>query len=99
MAVSNVPQLVDKKGGAIQLETQWSNDKKKVSKSKGLVAEIYNWDEEDVSSNDAEVQVKVPTALDDDELIVSINHARNGEWFDITMRKVNILLSMDEDAD
>nr|GEW75943.1 retrovirus-related Pol polyprotein from transposon TNT 1-94 [Tanacetum cinerariifolium] len=26
------------------------------------------------------------------------NHARNGEWIDITMRKVNILLSMDEDA-
>ncbi|GJZ11964.1 hypothetical protein Tco_0546723 [Tanacetum coccineum] len=23
----------------------------------------------------------------------------NGEWIDITMRKVNILLSMDEDAD
>ncbi|GJW56950.1 retrovirus-related pol polyprotein from transposon TNT 1-94, partial [Tanacetum coccineum] len=27
------------------------------------------------------------------------NHARNGEWIDITMRKVNILLSMNEDAD
>ncbi|GJS70676.1 hypothetical protein Tco_0703517 [Tanacetum coccineum] len=27
------------------------------------------------------------------------NHARNGEWIDIIMRKVNILLSMDEDAD
>ncbi|GJR08043.1 hypothetical protein Tco_0790695 [Tanacetum coccineum] len=35
----------------------------------------------------------------DDELTVGKNHARNGEWIDITMRKVNILLSMDEDAD
>ncbi|GJR75386.1 retrovirus-related pol polyprotein from transposon TNT 1-94 [Tanacetum coccineum] len=43
-------------------------------KNKGLVAETFDWDEEE-------------------------NHARNGEWIDITMRKVNILLSMDEDAD
>ncbi|GJT69137.1 hypothetical protein Tco_1028423 [Tanacetum coccineum] len=38
-------------------------------------------------------------AIADDELVVGKNHARNGEWIDITMRKVNILLSMDEDAD
>ncbi|GKC89733.1 hypothetical protein Tco_1150382 [Tanacetum coccineum] len=38
-------------------------------------------------------------ALADDELTVGKNHARNGEWIDITMKKVNILLSMDEDAD
>ncbi|GJR75387.1 hypothetical protein Tco_0087752 [Tanacetum coccineum] len=43
-------------------------------KNKGLVAETFDWDEEE-------------------------NHARNGEWIEITMRKVNILLSMDEDAD
>nr|GEV94719.1 retrovirus-related Pol polyprotein from transposon TNT 1-94 [Tanacetum cinerariifolium] len=35
----------------------------------------------------------------DDELTVRKNHACNGEWVDITMRKVNTLLSMDEDAD
>ncbi|GJT09278.1 retrovirus-related pol polyprotein from transposon TNT 1-94 [Tanacetum coccineum] len=35
----------------------------------------------------------------DDELTIGKNHARNGEWVDITMRKVNTLLSMDEDAD
>ncbi|GJZ41686.1 hypothetical protein Tco_0588572 [Tanacetum coccineum] len=35
----------------------------------------------------------------DDELTVGKNHARNGEWIDITMKKVNILLSIDEDAD
>ncbi|GJY13967.1 hypothetical protein Tco_0383276 [Tanacetum coccineum] len=43
--------------------------------------------------------VKVLMALVDDELFVWKNHARCGEWIDITMRKVNILFSMDEDAD
>nr|GEY12540.1 retrovirus-related Pol polyprotein from transposon TNT 1-94 [Tanacetum cinerariifolium] len=38
-------------------------------------------------------------ALADDELTVGKNHARNGKLIDITMRKVNILLSMAEDAD
>ncbi|GJU72137.1 retrovirus-related pol polyprotein from transposon TNT 1-94 [Tanacetum coccineum] len=38
-------------------------------------------------------------ALADDKLTVGKSHARNGEWVDITIRKVNTLLSMDEDAD
>ncbi|GJZ74061.1 hypothetical protein Tco_0638207, partial [Tanacetum coccineum] len=45
------------------------------------------------------VQVKVLMALANDELAVGNNYARNGERIDITIRKVNILLSMDEDAD
>ncbi|GJX67771.1 hypothetical protein Tco_0303498 [Tanacetum coccineum] len=52
---------------------------------------------EDVSSDDEEVQVKVLMALVEDELTVDKNHARNYEWIDITMRNINILLSMDED--
>ncbi|GJX71131.1 putative reverse transcriptase domain-containing protein [Tanacetum coccineum] len=56
-------------------------------------------DEEEVSDDEEMTQVKVLMALADDELSVGKNHARNGEWIDITMRKVNILLSMDEDAD
>ncbi|GJR07476.1 hypothetical protein Tco_0790128 [Tanacetum coccineum] len=56
-------------------------------------------DEEEVSDNEQVTQVKVLMALADDELTIGKNHARNGEWIDITMRKVNILLSMDEDAD
>nr|GFA23280.1 hypothetical protein [Tanacetum cinerariifolium] len=35
----------------------------------------------------------------DDELTVGKSHARNGEWVDITIRKINTLLSMDEDDD
>nr|GEY22998.1 hypothetical protein [Tanacetum cinerariifolium]GEY25379.1 hypothetical protein [Tanacetum cinerariifolium] len=37
--------------------------------------------------------------LEDDELAVGKNHARNGEWINITIRKVNILLLIDEDFD
>ncbi|GKA78243.1 retrovirus-related pol polyprotein from transposon TNT 1-94 [Tanacetum coccineum] len=68
-------------------------------KNKGLVAETFDWDEEEVSDDEEVTQVKVLMALADDELVVGKNYARNGEWIDITMRKVNILLSMDEDAD
>ncbi|GJY56331.1 hypothetical protein Tco_0455446 [Tanacetum coccineum] len=42
-------------------------------KNKGLVAETFNWDEE-------ETQVKILMALAYDELLVRKNHARNGEW-------------------
>ncbi|GKD99442.1 hypothetical protein Tco_1387426 [Tanacetum coccineum] len=58
-----------------------------------------NNDEEEVSDDEELKEVKVLMALADDELTMGNNHARNGEWIDITMRKVNILLSMDEDAD
>nr|GEW55703.1 hypothetical protein [Tanacetum cinerariifolium] len=53
-------------------------------KNKGLVVEIFDWDEEEVT------QVKVLMVLADDELTVGKNHARNGEWVDITMKKMLI---------
>ncbi|GJU78795.1 retrovirus-related pol polyprotein from transposon TNT 1-94 [Tanacetum coccineum] len=65
----------------------------------GLVAETFEWDEEDLSDDEEMTQVKVLMALFDEDLVVRKNHARNGEWINITMRKVNILLSMDEDVD
>nr|GEX74251.1 retrovirus-related Pol polyprotein from transposon TNT 1-94 [Tanacetum cinerariifolium] len=43
--------------------------------------------------------VKVLMTLAHNELTVRKSHARNGEWVDITIRKVNTLLFMDEDAD
>nr|GEZ11151.1 retrovirus-related Pol polyprotein from transposon TNT 1-94 [Tanacetum cinerariifolium] len=64
-----------------------------------LVAETFDWDEEKVSDDEEVTQVKVLMALADDEFTIRKNHARNGEWIDIIMRKLNILLSMDEDAD
>ncbi|GJR33180.1 hypothetical protein Tco_1109412 [Tanacetum coccineum] len=56
-------------------------------------------DEKEVSDDEELTQVNVLMSLVDDELAVRKNHARNGEWINITMRKVNILLSMDEDVD
>ncbi|GJV76103.1 hypothetical protein Tco_1507687, partial [Tanacetum coccineum] len=67
-------------------------------KKKGLAVETFGWDEEEVFDNEDVTQVKVMMALPDDELTFGKNHARNGEWINITMKKVNILLSMDEDA-
>nr|GEV57120.1 retrovirus-related Pol polyprotein from transposon TNT 1-94 [Tanacetum cinerariifolium] len=66
---------------------------------KGSVAKIFDWDEEEVSEEEEVTQVKILMALADDELTVGKSHAQNGEWVDITIRKVNTLLSMDEDAD
>ncbi|GJZ76011.1 hypothetical protein Tco_0640476 [Tanacetum coccineum] len=59
-------------------------------KNKGLVAKTFNWDEEEVLDNEEVTQVKVLMALADDELTVGKNHACNGEWIDITMRRRHI---------
>ncbi|GKC19851.1 hypothetical protein Tco_1022001, partial [Tanacetum coccineum] len=56
-------------------------------KNKGLFAETFDWDEEEVSDEEEVTQVKVLMALADDELLVGKSHARNGEWVDITIRK------------
>nr|GEY62554.1 hypothetical protein [Tanacetum cinerariifolium] len=60
-------------------------------KHKGLVSEIFDWDKEEVFDEKEVTHVKVLMALADDELTVGKNHARNGEWVDITMRKVERL--------
>nr|GFC77028.1 retrovirus-related Pol polyprotein from transposon TNT 1-94 [Tanacetum cinerariifolium] len=57
------------------------------SKNKGLIAESYNWDEEEVSSDDKETKVKAPMALTDNERIsIGKESARNGEWTKITIK-------------
>nr|GFB57649.1 retrovirus-related Pol polyprotein from transposon TNT 1-94 [Tanacetum cinerariifolium] len=56
-------------------------------RTKGLVAETFDWDEEEVSYDKEVTQVKVLMALADDELTIRKNHAHNGEWIDITIRK------------
>ncbi|GJW28689.1 hypothetical protein Tco_0045564 [Tanacetum coccineum] len=57
-------------------------------KNKGLVAEEYKWDEEDVSSDEHETtNVKVLMALANDEsIVVDKENARN-EWVKISIRK------------
>ncbi|GJV93897.1 hypothetical protein Tco_1541710 [Tanacetum coccineum] len=44
---------------------------------------------EEVFNDEEMIQVKVLMGLAGDELAVEKNHARNGEWIDITMRKVS----------
>ncbi|GJZ64434.1 hypothetical protein Tco_0620855 [Tanacetum coccineum] len=70
--------------------------------TKGAIKPEAHWTQDErrvVFDNEEVTQVKVLVTLADDELTVEKNHARNGELIDITMRKVNILLSKDEDVD
>ncbi|GKA26204.1 hypothetical protein Tco_0712313 [Tanacetum coccineum] len=75
-----------------------STSKSSQVRNQGLVAESYEWDKEEVSSDDnAMVEVKVPMALDDDESsVVGKESAKNGEWVKISMRKVHTLLEMED---
>ncbi|GJS24296.1 hypothetical protein Tco_0452928 [Tanacetum coccineum] len=61
------------------LNSSPSSSKSSMVKNKGLVVEAYEWDEEDVSSDDNEmVEVKVLMALADDEnVVVGKESARN----------------------
>ncbi|GKB35071.1 hypothetical protein Tco_0880013, partial [Tanacetum coccineum] len=75
-----------------------TSSKSSMIKSKGLVAEAYEWDEEDVLSDDNDMtKVKVLMALADDEnVVVGKESARNGEWVKISMRKAHTLLDMED---
>nr|GEV20535.1 hypothetical protein [Tanacetum cinerariifolium] len=58
------------------------------SKNKGLSAELYDWDEEEVSSDHEETEVKALMALSNKERIsVGKESARNDEWTKITIKK------------
>ncbi|GJW26925.1 retrovirus-related pol polyprotein from transposon TNT 1-94 [Tanacetum coccineum] len=70
------------------------------SKNKGLIIESYDWDEEEVSSDDKETEVKALMAHTDEERIsVGKESARNGEWTKITIKKVHTLLEMEDNDD
>ncbi|GJS86161.1 hypothetical protein Tco_0752702 [Tanacetum coccineum] len=62
-------------------------------KNKGLIAESYDWDKEEVSSDDNEVpKVKARMALADEKRVnVSKESAKNGEWIKISMKKILVL--------
>ncbi|GKD18292.1 hypothetical protein Tco_1207450 [Tanacetum coccineum] len=66
-------------------------------KNKGLIAEAYEWDKEEVSSDDNEmVEVKVLMALAEENGAVSKESAKNGKWVKISMRKVHTLLETED---
>nr|GEW75626.1 hypothetical protein [Tanacetum cinerariifolium] len=58
-------------------------------KNKGLIAEMYDWDDEEVSSDENEVtKVKALMALTDEERVsVGKESAKNGDWTKISMKK------------
>ncbi|GJV63803.1 hypothetical protein Tco_1474631 [Tanacetum coccineum] len=67
-------------------------------KNKGLIAELYDWDEQEVSSNDNEVpKVKALVVLANEERVsVSKESARNSESIKISMKKVHTFLEMED---
>nr|GEV09849.1 hypothetical protein [Tanacetum cinerariifolium] len=70
-------------------------------KNKGLIAETYDWDEEEVSSDGNEVtEVKALMALIDEERVsVGKESANNGEWVKISIRKVHTLFEIEDNND
>ncbi|GJW88670.1 hypothetical protein Tco_0164010 [Tanacetum coccineum] len=70
-------------------------------KNKGLIAETYEWDEEEVSLDDNEVtKVKPLLALTTEERVfVGKESASNGEWVKISIQKVHTLLEMEDNDD
>nr|GFC09054.1 hypothetical protein [Tanacetum cinerariifolium] len=68
--------------------------------NKGLIAEAYEWDEKELSSDDNEmVEEKVLVALAKENDAVSKEGARNGDWVKISIRKVHTLLEMEDNDD
>ncbi|GJW35236.1 hypothetical protein Tco_0058156 [Tanacetum coccineum] len=70
-------------------------------KNKGLIAETYEWDEEEVSSDENEaIEVKALMALANEERVsVSKESASNGEWVKISIQKVHTLLEIEDNDD
>nr|GEV84269.1 retrovirus-related Pol polyprotein from transposon TNT 1-94 [Tanacetum cinerariifolium] len=71
------------------------------SKNKGLIAETYDWDNDEVSSDENEVtKVKALMALIDEERVsVGKESARNRDWTKISMKEVHTLLEMEDNDD
>ncbi|GJU28217.1 hypothetical protein Tco_1166838 [Tanacetum coccineum] len=73
-----------------KITTSCSQDEvKKTSKNKGLIAETYEWDKEEVSYDENEaIDVKALMALANEERVsVSKESPINGEWVKISIQK------------
>nr|GEX55851.1 hypothetical protein [Tanacetum cinerariifolium] len=70
-------------------------------KKKGHIVETYNWDDEEMSSDENEVtEVKALMALTDEERVsVGKESARNGDWTMNSMKKVHTHLEMEDNDD
>ncbi|GKC39755.1 hypothetical protein Tco_1052139, partial [Tanacetum coccineum] len=82
------PKLIQSsQSSSSQADPKIQKDYKAEYKKMKANLDLLEANEEEVSDNEQVTQVKVLMALADDELTVGKNHARNGEWIDITMRK------------
>ncbi|GJR33485.1 hypothetical protein Tco_1209169 [Tanacetum coccineum] len=83
------------------LSSSASFPKSSSGKNKGLIAESYEWNEEEVSSDENEtIEVKALMTLTNEERVsVSIESANNGEWVKISIQKVHTLLEMEDNDD
>ncbi|GJY37221.1 hypothetical protein Tco_0422599 [Tanacetum coccineum] len=79
----------------IAIHTKKIDSLSKGKSKKGLIAELFDWDEELVSSEDERVtKVKAFMAIVEEEPFVGKNDAILGQWVEITMKKVQRLLFM-----
>ncbi|GKF58914.1 retrovirus-related pol polyprotein from transposon TNT 1-94, partial [Tanacetum coccineum] len=80
------------------LSSSTSAPSSSLGKNKGLIAEMYDWDEEEVSFDDNEVtEVKALMELTDEERVsIGKESANNGEWVKISIQKVHTLLEMED---
>ncbi|GKD17598.1 retrovirus-related pol polyprotein from transposon TNT 1-94, partial [Tanacetum coccineum] len=82
------------------LSSSASASKASMVKNKGLITKAYEWDEEEVSSDENEmVEVKVLMALAEENDVVCKESARNGEWVKIFIRKIHTLLEIEDNDD
>ncbi|GJW21409.1 retrovirus-related pol polyprotein from transposon TNT 1-94 [Tanacetum coccineum] len=76
-----------------------SENKPEMRNTKDFEAK-YNKDEEELSSDDEEIEVTALMAFTDEERIfVGKESVRNGEWTKITIKKVHTLLEMEDNDD
>nr|GEV31811.1 hypothetical protein [Tanacetum cinerariifolium] len=83
------------------LSSSASTPSSSLGKNKGLIAEMYDWDDEEVSSDENEVtEVKALMALTNEERVsVGKESARNGDWTKISIKMVHTLLEMEDNND
>ncbi|GJT70778.1 retrovirus-related pol polyprotein from transposon TNT 1-94 [Tanacetum coccineum] len=81
----------------LNLLTRKTKDVSKQKNDKGLVAESVDWDEESLSSTDEGTKtVKAFMAIAEDEPAMEKINAILGQWVEITMKKVQRLLTMND---
>nr|GEX88000.1 retrovirus-related Pol polyprotein from transposon TNT 1-94 [Tanacetum cinerariifolium] len=82
------------------LSSSSSASKGSMVKNKGLITKAYEWDKEELSSDDNKmVKVKVLMALAEENDVVSKEGTINDEWVKISMRNVHTLLKMEDNDD